>query len=183
MAHFGEDWDESDYPLAYLITVRTYGTWLHGDDRFSVDARSEQNIYGTPKLMPNPGLEARMRANMSSPPVTLSKAQRTVVHTAIEEVCDHRRYGLHAVNVRSNHSHVVVSAQMKPEPIADAFKAYATRKLCEQGLCDGIARIWSRGRSRRYLWEENRVARAIDYVLFCQGDIQFEDWYSANFDD
>ena len=33
-------------PLAYLITFRTYGTWLHGDARGSVDR--EHNVFGTP---------------------------------------------------------------------------------------------------------------------------------------
>ena len=34
----------------------------------------------------------------------------------------------------TNHFHVVVSAQSKPEPIADAFKSYSTRKLRAVGL-------------------------------------------------
>jgi hypothetical protein len=25
------DLDDNEGPLAYLITIRTYGTWLHGD--------------------------------------------------------------------------------------------------------------------------------------------------------
>ncbi len=26
-------WDDNEWPLAYLITIRTYATWLHGDER------------------------------------------------------------------------------------------------------------------------------------------------------
>ena len=40
--------------------------------------------------------------------------------------------------MRSNHAHAVVSAQAKPERIADAFKAFATKKLREENLLDGI---------------------------------------------
>src|SRR6185369_556860 len=29
-------WNDTDIPLAYLITFRSYGTWLHGDDRGSI---------------------------------------------------------------------------------------------------------------------------------------------------
>ncbi len=41
------EWDDSQWPLAYLITFRTYGTWLHGDERYSID-RHGKNIYGAP---------------------------------------------------------------------------------------------------------------------------------------
>jgi hypothetical protein len=45
---------ESDHyriPLAYLITFRSYGTWLHGDPRGSVDRF--HNVYGKPRLPPS----------------------------------------------------------------------------------------------------------------------------------
>jgi hypothetical protein len=31
-------WNDRDIPLAYLTTFRCYGTWLHGDDRGSVES-------------------------------------------------------------------------------------------------------------------------------------------------
>jgi hypothetical protein len=43
--------DTNIFPLAYLITFRTYGTWLHGDERGSVDR--QHNVYGTPRLDPD----------------------------------------------------------------------------------------------------------------------------------
>ena len=46
------DWDDNQFPLAYLITFRTFGTWLHGDDRGSMD-RHGKNIYGTERIAPN----------------------------------------------------------------------------------------------------------------------------------
>ena len=79
-----------------------------------------------------------------------------------------------AINVRTNHAHAVVSAQMKPERIADAFKAFATKKLREENLVNKELKIWSRGRSRRYLWKPRHVELAINYVLYGQGDIPFE---------
>jgi len=30
-------WNDTDIPLAFLITFRTYGSWLHGDMRGSID--------------------------------------------------------------------------------------------------------------------------------------------------
>ena len=96
------------------------------------------------------------------------------VEAAIKEVCKHRNYKLLAVNARSNHVHVVVSAQGKPEPIVDAFKSYATRKLRSEGLISDSLSPWSRGRSRRYLWKEQHVEKAIFYVRYGQGDIEFD---------
>src|SRR5262249_42685946 len=40
-----------DRPLAYLITFRCYGTWLHGDERGSTDRH--RNQYGTPFIPSN----------------------------------------------------------------------------------------------------------------------------------
>jgi REP element-mobilizing transposase RayT len=168
-----EEWDENIFPLAYLITIRTYGTWLHGDERNSIDTHGK-NIYGTPDLTPNKNLETLMRENMHQPFIILNKEQRNIVEKAIKEVCKYREYDLQAINVRSNHLHAVVSATVKPEIIADAFKRYATRKLREKNLISKEINIWSRGRSRRYLWKPRHVALAIEYVLNEQGDVPFE---------
>jgi hypothetical protein len=40
-------------PLAYFITFHTYGTWLPGDGRGSVDAH--HRAYGAPLVGPSPG--------------------------------------------------------------------------------------------------------------------------------
>ena len=44
-------WNNTDAPIAYFISFRTYGTWLHGDERGSIDLHN--NIYGNPKNAPN----------------------------------------------------------------------------------------------------------------------------------
>jgi len=45
------EFDEDHTPMAYLITFRSYGTWLHGDKRGSVDRH--HNRYGAPLIPPN----------------------------------------------------------------------------------------------------------------------------------
>ncbi len=45
------DFDNNKFPLAYLISFRCYGTWLHGDKRGSMSRK--QNKYGTPRIAPN----------------------------------------------------------------------------------------------------------------------------------
>jgi REP element-mobilizing transposase RayT len=168
------EWDDSEYPLAYLITFRSYGTWLHGDERTSIDTHDRKNKYGTARQPGNENLNKLMQANMKHDPVTLSALQRETIHEAIREVCREKFYTLQSVNVRSNHVHSVVSARVKPEIVANQFKAYATRKLRENGLIDPEMTPWSRGRSRRYLWKPKHVDAANDYVLNGQGDASFD---------
>jgi hypothetical protein len=141
MAYFGENWDDAEFPQAYLITICTYGTWLHGDHRYSVDSHGTYNVFGAPKRPANKNLVDVMSKNMGASPVKLNLRQRRAVHCAITEVCKNRGYILHALNPRSNHAHVVVTAQVKPEPIADSFKAYATRRLREDGLIDRGSKV------------------------------------------
>lgn len=97
-----------------------------------------------------------------------------MVAQAIKGVCTYRRYLLLAQNVRSNHAHAVVSASIKPEKIVNEFKSYATRALRQAGEFDADARIWSRGASTRYLWKPRHVSAAVEYVLYEQGDVEFQ---------
>jgi hypothetical protein len=83
------DWDDNEFPLAYLITIRTYGTWLHGDDRGSVD-RHGQNIYATPRIEPNSSLARMMRDEMKSPPFILNRDQRRLCETFLLFACAER---------------------------------------------------------------------------------------------
>jgi REP element-mobilizing transposase RayT len=134
------------------------------------------NVYGRKRRAVNSKLEKIMSDNMLTEPVVLNDSQRAVVTEVINEVCRHRNYSLCAVSVRTNHFHVVVSAQSRPEPIADAFKSYSTRKLRRLRLIGDEVRPWARGKSRRYLWKPKHVTRAIEYVLYGQGEIpEFDD--------
>ena len=95
-------------PIAYLITFRAYGTWLHGDARGAVDRH--ENTYGAPLICPNPQWESHNRQALTREPVTLGDERRRAVRDAIRETCKFRGWALFAVNVRTNHVHAVVSA-------------------------------------------------------------------------
>ena len=168
-----EIYEENEFPLAYLMTFRTFGTWLHGDERESI-GRDGRNHYGKPWIQPKPEFESTMKDEMKQAPFILTRPMCRVVELAFKELCQRRGYGLSAVNVRTNHAHAVVSAQMKPERIADALKANATKMLREELLISSETKVWSRGRSRRYLWKPRHVSGAVDYVLYCQSDVPFD---------
>jgi hypothetical protein len=63
----------------------------------------------------------------------------------------------------------VVSAPVKPEKLMDGFKAYATRKLRRASLMSEKLKPWARHGSTEYLWTEDQLHRAIDYVISGQG--------------
>src|SRR5215471_13949178 len=106
-------------------------------------------------------------------PVVLNSEQRRILEDAIRELCHQREYALHAVNVRSNHVHSVVTAPRKPEYVLNSFKSYATRKLRETNLLNESIRPWARHGSTPYLGTEGDVQAAIDYVINGQGDEPF----------
>lgn len=162
-------WDDNSFPLAYLLTFRTFGTWLHGDERTSVK-RDGWNRYGHPRYKANETLEGWMRNEMSHDAIILNDSMRQVVDKAIRELCEQRGYGMRALTVRTNHAHAVVSAAAKPERIADAMKAVSTKALRVGGFVANDVKVWSRGRSRRYLWKPGHVAAAVEYTLYGQGD-------------
>ena len=155
------DFQNRTQPLAFLITFRCYGTWLHEEERGSVDRRN-YNRYGTAGMPANKKIFDEERIAVKGSPVRLTSAQRRIVELAISEVCHHRKYLLHAVNARSNHVHSVVSASCGPERVMNSFKAYATRKLREANLVDKDINVWARHGSTPYLWTEEDVRGAID---------------------
>ena len=161
-------WNDTDEPLAYLITFRTYGTWLHGDQRGSVDRF--HNHYNSPYM---PADEIWHRSNqqtLKTKAVILSGRQRKSVEAAIIETCAIRKWSLLASNVRTNHVHVVVTANALPGRLLNGLKANATRHLRADGLWSYRFSPWADKGSDRRLWNEESVARAVDYVLYGQGD-------------
>ena len=100
----------------------------------------------------------------------LKSRHRKSIDAAIRETCNIRKWLLEAINVRTNHIHTVVSASRKASLVLNAFKANATRQLRQDGLWPHSFSPWADKGSKRKLWNERSVAKAIDYVLNGQGD-------------
>jgi REP element-mobilizing transposase RayT len=152
--------------LAFHITWTTYGTWLPGDARGWVKS-------GTLGIQPpDPLREEEARALMAEPAVTLTPDQRDLVEQTIRDHCRIRNWLLHAVNARTNHIHVVVTADRDPEDVRDQFKAWCAQKLSDQaGLVRPVAR--KAGRRRWFteggdiegIEDEEYLENAIRYVI------------------
>ena len=155
-------------PGAYFITWTCYGTWLHGDERSSVDGRQTR---GDARLViPNPTLEQWERNQLKSDPISLNAEARAIVGNTISEHCEHRGWPLSALNVRSNHVHVVVSCNTTPDIAMGQFKSWCTRRLREAGLTGPDDRVWTKHGSTRTLRNDRAVEAAVRYVMECQGE-------------
>ncbi|MEZ5993578.1 MAG: transposase [Planctomycetota bacterium] len=150
-------------PLAYFMTFTTHGTWLHGDERGSVD--EEHNAPGTPYITTNKLRVTRNRERLKTPEFLLSKEAREVVDAAIQETCEHRGWTLKALNVRSNHVHMVVVTLEQSIKVMNDCKAWATRKLRAVGLASSEQRVWTRRGSCRKLFTAEAVRNAVDYTM------------------
>ena len=170
-------------PLAYFITWTCYGTWLPGDDRGWTKWQKGQKI-------PQPLLADWCKEQMTEEPIVLSEQQRAIVEDTITKHCEIRGWHLHAVNCRSNHCHVVVTASNhNGEQVRDQLKAWCTRRLNEATELepDGLRRAarivavgrkpsgtterenwWTRKGSVRHLFDDESLVSAIRYTSEAQ---------------
>ena len=157
-----------DHPVAYFITMRTYGTWLSGDPRGSVDR--EHRGYGEP-FAPRDDFRAGYQARrMKGPAYLIGPADRRTIEAAVVELCQQRGWELYAMNVRTNHVHVVLAADVSPERAMGDLKAYSTRALRRVGLIGADRTVWAGHGSTHRAWTEEQADRCIAYTLDAQGD-------------
>ena len=158
-------------PLAYFLTWPTYGTWLPGDQRGWIHHRRGFQL-------PDPITKMEAKARMSDDACRLNSDDRRVVELTIAAHCQFRNWTLHAVNCRSNHLHVVVSAGQHPDKVREELKAWCTRKLksfhrerMSQELCETAelrSRWWAERGSKRYINDVDSLEAAIRYVRDAQ---------------
>jgi len=156
-------------PLAYFLTWATYGTWLPGDERGWVE-------YARGWQLPDPARKLEAEAQMTEDACVLSAEQRKIVEATIAEHCRIRNWVLRAVNCRSNHLHVVVTALgYHPNVVREQFKAWCTRRLKEHAQATDTnptrqrgspfrANWWAERGSKRYINDEASLESATHYV-------------------
>ena len=160
--------DRKEAVLRYFITFACYGAHLHGDESGSVD--HSHNLVGSPLLEPNPQRVILERRSMRQDPYLLDPEGRTVVLAGLRRHCALRGWNLLAAHVRSNHVHAIVEAEIRPERIMNEFKSYASRELNCLGSDSPNRRRWARHGSTRWLWKDQDVRKAIQYIVEEQGE-------------
>jgi REP element-mobilizing transposase RayT len=142
-------------PLAYLLSWTTYATWLHGAEKGSVQK-------GVPGIQaPDPEAEEQIRRGLPEPPFVMNDEQRRIVEQAIVDHCAIRGWTLHALNVRTNHVHVVVTASCRPEKVMQELKSWATRRLKPTVR---RKRYWTEHGSTKWINDQPYLRNAIIYV-------------------
>ena len=153
-------------PLAYLITWTTYGTWLSGDERGWV----ESGKMGIRE--PDVARKQQTVKRMKSEPVFLCPDERQLAEETIRKHCEIRKWELHALNIRTNHVHLVITAPVVPEKVMSQFKAWCSRRLNENLQPARIAseddlaqKWWTKHGSTKWINDESYMRNAIRYVL------------------
>ena len=119
---------------------------------------------------PQPRLESYAKKLLKTDPVFLTQEHRDVVEATIRGHCEIRGWELHAVNARSNHVHVVVTADIHPRRVLEQLKVWCTRKLNQSFRSDGAApeRWWTEGGSKRWINDQQHLENVIRYVAEAQ---------------
>ncbi len=154
--------------MTYFLTFVCYGAHLHGDAAGSVDRR--HNLPGSPLLEADSTRALSARRLMDQPPYIMDTARRQVVATALAERCLDRGWELLAAHVRSNHVHIVVEADIRPERLMNDLKSYSSRALNRRGIDGPDRKRWAKHGSTRWLWENADISAAIRYVVDEQGE-------------
>src|SRR5204863_9087385 len=95
-----EEFNKSGFPMGYLTTFRTYGTWLHGDRRGSIDRF--HNRYKSPYIDPNEQWHRHNREALDVAPVMRAAEQRRSVELSVRGIREFKRWHRYAINIRPN---------------------------------------------------------------------------------
>jgi REP element-mobilizing transposase RayT len=130
----------------------------------------ETTIYPV-ALRSSPHLQVSAEKHrMDQPPYGLDSGRREVVLAALVERCLSHHWSLLAAHVRTNHVHIVVEADSKPERVMNDLKSFASRQLNGAGFDEPTRKPWARHGSTRWLWKPENVSAAIRYVVDGQGE-------------
>jgi len=160
-------------PAFWLLTWRTYGSWLPGVSRGFVsnvrgaDGSGERhNVPGTECERDQPGLERYARTLLKGEPILLTADQAALAAEDFRASAAFRNWLLPALAVMANHVHLVVSApeDVSTDRLLQVFKSYASRKLNQSCRRPAGGTWWAVSGSRRRLPTEQAVDSAIEYV-------------------
>ncbi len=147
-------------PIAFFLTWTTYGSWLPGD------ARGWSDKHGAVRA-PSPRLASLAASQLSGKVFTLTPRQQQLVVDTVRRHCSLRHWTLHAIACRPQHVHVVVAAcGQDPVAISRELKGWTARAL--GGGVPSQSRVWTRGCSRRWVYDERGLDAVVTYVLECQ---------------
>jgi REP element-mobilizing transposase RayT len=150
--------------LAYHLTWTTYGSWLPGDARGWV--RKNYNGVQSPQRK----REENYRKRLSEEPVELTKSQRVLIQETITKHCEIRNWPLHAVNARTNHVHVIVTADRDTDEVMNQLKAWCSRALSDAA---GLQKPLAKKAGRRHWFTEGGDKQVIEDTEYLRNAIKY----------
>lgn len=164
--------NDSNDPITLFITWTAYGSWLPGDARGWIKwKRGEQR--------PQPVLEDWCKGRMKEKAVLLDIRHRETVEDVIRKHSQIRGWELHAVSVRSNHAHVVLTVVPKTgnkdyrvadgiKRVRDELKANATRVLRRSENPIQNEKVWTKGGDIQFVDTDEDLEQVVIYVCEAQ---------------
>ncbi len=139
-----------------------YGTWLQGDER-------GWRRYRGGFEKPQPLLANWRRERLLYPVQLLTPEHRVVVAQEIQKHCIHRGWRAWAINPRTNHVHVVITATgFNGARVRDQLKANCTRSLRDTDQTFLDKPVWSRGGDWKSVNSEDDLASVVLYASDAQ---------------
>jgi hypothetical protein len=137
-----------------MVTWTTYGSWLQGDERGYV--KHGKILSGNQQIL----LSNRMLQRAKT--VTLTPAQRAIVHQTILGEAKRMGQAIEAIAVCERHVHIVARpCRESIGQIVSRYKNAAMFALCENAQ---IGRVWTGGFDKRFCFTEDEVRCRIEYV-------------------
>ena len=137
-----------------MLTWTTYGNWLQGDRR--------KYVKNGRILDPNPSLESKNKKNMKYPKTLLTAAQREIIEKAIIDESAGLNQKIHVMTIRKSHVHLVIDCNFISAASAVSHYKNAARLAMESN--GFVSRLWTKGFSTRYCFDENQLNAVIEYV-------------------
>ena len=144
----------------FHVVITTYGSRLQGSERGS-------HRHGTGAVIPSEGLELFHRRLMKEPEVAFhNESVRAAVRDSIISICKERDWIVSALNVRTNHVHILFSifAQEDPAEVVGAIKSNAVSALIVFPEFRE-RRIWTEGASVNWIRSARYFQYAYRYVM------------------
>ena len=153
--------NNQSFPLAYHITLHTYGSWVPGD------SRGWHRRGDGPRSIARPGvaaLEGYARELQRDPTVVLTASMSRAIIDSITTLSRTRGWRLYAAATVASHLHAVVGAPLMAVPLIQEIREESVRCLGGQGLCDDSRRFWSQGGHFSTIHTMAQLGHAVEYV-------------------
>lgn len=148
----------------HFITFGTYCNHVPGDKRGAFHRNGES-------IQPNRYLEEYVRSIASGSEISFNTEDRRICFQAIIDRCYEHQWTLGALNVRAQHTHVLIYTPNDVEPslITQRLKTLASARLHDHcATFANVKHIWERGYNAMNVKDFFHWARITKYILLEQ---------------